>query len=240
MGDLNTQLKDPPGGISTGEFWAELQKMNRETERILQETALQVKETDRQMKETDRQMKETDRQMKETALQMKETDRKIKETDRIVKETARQMKETDRKISRMGNRIGELIEHIITPNIVEKFNKKGFVFGRIGPNVCYKGKDNRTITEVDILLENGDIALAVEVKSKLTIADVQEHVERMEKLRRYADNHGDKRRLMGAVAGAVIPDGVKPFAFKNGFYVIEQTGDTVTINAPKNFIPREW
>jgi hypothetical protein len=175
-----------------------------------------------------------------TAASVEEVWAMLRETDRIVKETALQMKETDRKISRMGNRIGELIEHIITPNIVEKFNKKGFAFGRIGPNVCYKGEDNRTITEVDILLENGDTALAVEVKSKLTVADVQEHVERMEKLRRYADDHGDGRKLMGAVAGAVIPDGVKPFAFKNGFFVIEQTGDTVAITVPDGFIPRAW
>jgi hypothetical protein len=37
-----------------------------------------------------------------------------------------------------------------------------------------------------------------------------------------------------------MSDGVKPFALKNGFYVIEQSGDTVTINMPEDFIPKEW
>jgi hypothetical protein len=45
---------------------------------------------------------------------------------------------------------------------------------------------------------------------------------------------------MGAVAGAVIPEGAKPFALKHGFYVIEQTGDTVKIDTPEGFAPKEW
>jgi hypothetical protein len=62
----------------------------------------------------------------------------------------------------------------------------------------------------------------------------------MERLRRYADDHGDQRKLMGAVAGAVISEGVKPYALKNGFYVIEQAGDTVKIDVPEDFKPRKW
>jgi hypothetical protein len=80
----------------------------------------------------------------------------------------------------------------------------------------------------------------VEVKSKLTVADVEEHTGRMEKLRQYADRHGDGRKLMGAVAGAIIPEGVKPFALRSGFYVLEQAGDTVKIDIPEGFVPREW
>jgi hypothetical protein len=45
---------------------------------------------------------------------------------------------------------------------------------------------------------------------------------------------------MGAVAGAILSEGVKPFAIKNGFYVLEQAGDTVKIDVPKAFIPKEW
>jgi hypothetical protein len=37
------------------------------------------------------------------------------------------MKETDRKISRLGSRIGDLIEELIFPNIVEKFNKETYL-----------------------------------------------------------------------------------------------------------------
>ncbi|MDR1247979.1 MAG: hypothetical protein LBK63_01635 [Treponema sp.] len=169
-----------------------------------------------------------------------ETARRFEETDRQFKETDRKFKDTDRKISKLGDRIGELVEHLMSANIVEKFNRLGYAFGRANPNARFFSPRNELIAEVDILLENGDVALAVEVKSKLTVDDVVYHVGRMERLRRYADDHGDRRKLLGAVAGAIMSDGVKPFALKNGFYVIEQSGDTVTIATPENFIPKEW
>ena len=46
---------------------------------------------------------------------------------------------------------------------------------------------------------------------------------------------------MGAVAGVIIPENVKEFAFKNGFFVIEPSGETFNIFAPKApYSPREW
>jgi hypothetical protein len=199
-----------------------------------------LRETDRIVKETARRMEETNRRMEETDRQMKETDRKMQETDRRMKETDRQMKETDRKISKLGGRFGDLVEHLVAPNLMEKFNALGYSFGRTSLNTVFKNPDGSVAAEVDVLLENGDIVLVVEIKANLTIADVRDHIERMEKLRRYADAHGDKRQLLGAAAGAIISEGVKAFALKNGLYVLEQTGDTVKIAVPEGFIPKKW
>jgi hypothetical protein len=207
---------------------------------MFQETDLKFKETDRRIQETERLIQENALQMKETDQKFKETDLQIKETDRIVQETARQMRETDRKIGKLGNRIGDLVEELIAPNILEKFNQLGYVFGKVAPNVRYGNSRKQIIAEVDLLLENGNVVLAVEVKTNLTDTDVQDHVERMGKLRRYADEHGDKRRLLGAMAGATATDEVKAFAVENGFFVLEQSGDTVRISVPKDFKPREW
>jgi hypothetical protein len=38
----------------------------------------------------------------------------------------------------------------------------------------------------------------------------------------------------------VFHDSVKSAVLKAGFYVIEQTGDTVKIDVPEGFKPREW
>ncbi|MDR2185003.1 MAG: hypothetical protein LBO80_04970 [Treponema sp.] len=92
----------------------------------------------------------------------------FQETDRKMQEI---MQETDRKISRLGSRIGDLVEELIVPNILEKFNKLGYVFGKAAPNVRYRDSRGVYITEADILLENGDTALAVEVKTNLTDND---------------------------------------------------------------------
>jgi hypothetical protein len=192
------------------------------------------------MRELKKRQEETARQMEETDRQMKETDRQMKETDRQMKETDRQMKETDRKISSLGSRLGELVEEIIFPNILEKFNKLGYIFGKAATRVLYQDPRGAYVAEVDILLENGDTVLAVEVKTHLTENDVRDHLQRMEKLRLYADGHGDKRKLLGAVAGGIASKGVKAFAVKSGFFVLEQSGDTVRISVPGDFKPREW
>jgi hypothetical protein len=208
-------VREPEMGLNFEKVWA-----------MFQETGLKMQETDRRMKETDRLMQETARRMQETDLKMQETDRR--------------MKETDRKISKLGSRIGELVEELILPNILEKFNSLGYVFGRAASRVRYRDYSGVYITEVDVLLENGDTALAVEVKTTLTNNDVREHIRRMEKLRGYADEHRDTRKLLGAVAGAIAGEGVKAFAVKSGFFVLEQSGDTVKISVPEGFTPREW
>jgi hypothetical protein len=219
-------IREPQMGLTFEKVWASIQETDR-----------QIKEASR---EAERRYKELELLFKETALQQKETDRQLKEVALRQEETARQFKETDRKIGKLGNRVGELVEHLMSPNILEKFRKRGFSFGKASPNVVFTDSHNNTIAEVDILLENGDVALAVEVKTKLTTENVVDHIERMEKLRRYADGHGDSRRLIGAVAGAIISAEAKPFAIKNGFYVIEQTGDTAVISVPDDFVPKEW
>jgi hypothetical protein len=93
---------------------------------------------------------------------------------------------------------------------------------------------------VDLLLENGKIAMVVEVKSKPVQKDVKEHIKRIEILRLRADKRGDKRKFQGAIAGAIMTESVRDFAHKTGFYVIEQAGDTIIISVPEGFTPREW
>ena len=69
---------------------------------------------------------------------------------------------------------------------------------------------------------------------------MDKHISRMEVLRRRADMRKDNRKFRGAIAGAIMNKEVRNYAHKTGFYVIEQTGDTVKINIPKGFTPRQW
>jgi hypothetical protein len=89
------------------------------------------------------------------------------------------------------------------------------------------------------MLENGDKAMLVEVKTKPTTEHIQEHIERLEKMRKYADLHDDKRTFLGAVAGVVMTPNVKEYALKQGFFVIEPSGDTFNITSPRGQ-PKEW
>ncbi|MDR2662988.1 MAG: hypothetical protein LBC31_08335 [Treponema sp.] len=155
-------------------------------------------------------------------------------------ETDKKFKETDRRIGELGNRFGELAEHLVTPNIAEKFRALNYTFTRAGPDVEFFSSDGKFLAEVDVWLENGDFAMAVEVKSKLRKDHVEAHIKRMGVLRAYMDERKDPRKLLGAMAGAIVPGELRSYVLKKGFYVIEQSGDTVKIEAPEGFKPRMW
>ncbi|MDR0447788.1 MAG: DUF3782 domain-containing protein [Treponema sp.] len=164
----------------------------------------------------------------------------FQETDRKFQETDRRMKETDKRIGELGNRFGELAEHLVAPSIKEKFKDLGFTFEQISQNHEINDPLGKSNTEVDLLLENGEIVMVVEVKAKPAQRDVKEHIKRIEILRRRADARHDKRRFQGAIAGAIMANAVRDNIRKTGFFVIEQTGDTVKISNPEGFKPREW
>jgi hypothetical protein len=56
----------------------------------------------------------------------------------------------------------------------------------------------------------------------------------MKKLRRHFDLRNDKRALYGAVAAAILPENVHDYALKQGFYVIKQLGDNVSVEEPQD------
>jgi hypothetical protein len=214
-----TTVPDYPRGLTFEKVWA----MFQETDRKFQETREQMKETDLRLQETDRIIKENQ-----------------KETGRLMKETDRRMKETDRRIGELGNRFGELAEHLVAPSIKEKFKELDLNFEQLYHDLKIIDAKGRSIAEIDIVLENRNTVMAVEVKAKPLQKDVDEHVRRIEILRRRADARQDKRKFRGAIAGAIMIDDVRDYAHKTGLYVIEQTGDTVMINIPKGFKAKEW
>jgi hypothetical protein len=172
----------------------------------------------------------------------KETDRRMKETDRMLKETDRRMKETDKRVGEITNRFGDMVEHMVVPNLVAKFQELNFTFTRASPNVEIIDREHNILTEVDAFLENGDKVMIVEIKAKPNTRDIDEHIERMKKLRAYADLREDKRNYLGAVAGVAFNESVKKYTLKQGFYVLEPSGETFTITEPKaeGCTPREW
>jgi len=175
---------------------------------------------------------------REVKIMFQETDRKFQETDRKFQESAEQLKKTQKEVGALGSRIGEIIENMVGGNIVEQFQALNIA---IKSHSRYKTFGTGGINEsgeIDVFLENGDLVILMEVKTRLTNGDIREHIERIKKYRRYG---GEKRRILGAVAGAVASKEVIDFAHKQGLYVIVQSGDAVKIvPPPEDFIAKEW
>ena len=170
-----------------------------------------------------------------------EVDREIQESRESRKELDRIVKETQRQLGKLGNRFGEMVEYMVIPNLIDKFQELNFQFTKAFSHAKIRDKDKRFLAEADITLENGDAVMLVEVKTKPTAEDVIDHVARIEKFRAYGDERNDTRRYMGAIAGVVMDTSVTQFAFKHGFYVIEPSGETFSISIPEApYSPKEW
>ncbi|MHB9294123.1 hypothetical protein Holit_03249 [Hollandina sp. SP2] len=199
-------------------------------DRMSHEIKAMAQETDKQMRETDKQIKETDKQIKALS----------QETDKQIKETNRQIKETNKKIGALGGRLGEIVEYISAPHLEEKFKRFGIFLDTFIIEHTFEEPGKGIIAEVDIFLSNGDYAVAVEAKAKPKTEDIDDHIERMKKLRAYADRHNDPRKYLGAIAGMVVSDSVKTYAFKQGFPVLVPSGESMELECPSGFVPKEW
>jgi hypothetical protein len=200
----------------------------------LMESKAQMREEAKQMKETHEQFKEEMRKSwEEMRKSWEESDKRFAKTEKLVAELSKNM-------GGLQNSIGRLMETMFTADLRSKFNELGYEFTRIYFHTEY-AENNTVITEVDAILENGEYILLVEVKTELRVEFVDGHMERIEKVRRYMDARGDARKVIGAVAGGVVPEDVMRYAHKKGLYVIVQSGESAAIaDRPKGFEARVW
>jgi hypothetical protein len=179
--------------------------------------------------------------LREVAQSQKETDIKFKEyvaeNEIRSREIDKKVKEMTASIGRLGNKLGDFVEEMVRPAAVRLFREQGIDVHEVHRGVS--SKRNGEGIEVDLLVVNDNDVVAIECKSTLSIDDVNEHVIRLEKLKRLLPTYKDKR-AMGAVTGMVIPDNVAAYAYKQGFYVIAQSGDHLLIRNGEGFRPRVW
>ena len=182
--------------------------------------------------------KETERLLQE---QSQESDRRFQETDRRFRETERVMKEqnqrVDEQLGKLGNRLGEFVEWQVRPAAVRLFQERGIDVNELSADLSVqKGDDG---LEIDLLVVNGSEAIAIEVKSKLTQADVDEHLERLDKFKKLVPRY-HSLKILGAVAAMVTPSEVARYAYRQGLFVIAQSGDNLVILNDQKFQPKAW
>ena len=198
------------------ELFRDVARRSQETERLFQET-------ERRFQETERRIQETDRQSQETSRQMKQTDRNVKEMT-----TA---------IGRLRNRLGEFVEEMVRPAAVRLFQARGIAVHQVFQRVQVE-RDNDAM-EVDLLVVNGTDAILIEVKSELKTDDVRDHLSRLARFKKLCPQYKGFR-VMGAVAAMVVPEETARHAYRQGLFVLGQSGDTVTIRNDEAFEPAVW
>jgi len=206
------------------------EKFEREKKESAEKFEREKKESAEKFEREKRESDEKFRREKNVA------DKELMEIKRIVRRNSKQMGE-------LHQRFGQLAEHLVAPGIAKRFNELGYHFNAMLPKgqKIFDEKTGKIRTEIDLILENGKTIMAVEVKTRPVIQDVEHHIKRLEILRDHRRTIiNDQRKVQGAIAGAVFEDDVKKAVREAGMYVIEQSGDTMKIDMPDGFIPREW
>ena len=189
------------------------------------------------LKELAQSQQELSQAQQELSQAQKELSQAQKETDKQIKETDKQINRVSKQIGELGNRLGEFVEWQVRPAVVRLFQERGIDVHEFHPGISVK-RDNEGL-EIDLLVVNDTDAILVEVKSKLTQRDVDEHLQRLAKFKRLMPRFRDVKAL-GAVAAMIVPNEVASYACRQGLFVLVQSGENVIILNDAEFTPRVW
>ena len=106
-------------------------------------------------------------------------------------------------------------------------------------NLSCKDDAGRLLAQVDLLVVDSDTAIVVECKSYLSVDDVNDHIERMAIFKTCWPEYA-AYKLLGAVAAMVLPEGVGRYAYRNGLFVLAQSGEAVEIRNDAQFVAKVW
>lgn len=166
-----------------------------------------------------------------------DADRRSAEADRRLAKLERIAANTSREVAGLTSRWGQFVENLVEPAVVRLFQDRG-----IAVQETYRRmKSNRpgAAMEIDIFAVDGTVAVAIEVKARLSQRDVDDFLGKLGRFKQAFPSQASYQ-IYGAVAGIEIDAGVDRYAYQQGLFVIKQSGDTVAIANDTAFRPTAW
>jgi hypothetical protein len=190
---------------------------------------------EKQRQETERQRQETERQRQETEKQRLETEKRWRETDKRIE---RMHEQITKELGGLTESLGRFSEQGVLAAVKRLFGKRGIPLDHFYRNLT--GPLNGETMETDIIGAGPEYAVLIEVKLRLRQADVKKFLEK--KLPRFFEFFPNLQRpvLYGGVAGMSIDDDADRFAYKQGLFIIGQSGENLRILNDKKFKPRSF
>ena len=221
--------------------WAELREIIKENTRqmMLSEARMQ-QEHERRMAEYDQrkadyEQRKADYERRKADYERRKADyeRRKAEDERLSRETKLQMQETDRKLRELAEQFtsttGHITEGIMKPAAQRIFQEAGFDISHYLCNMHSKVKNEHAEMEVDLLMLNGTIAIAVEIKTDCRKKDIDHFMRQMAKFKRLFREYRDKE-VLAAVAALNYDKDALEYAKKQGLLAITTTdGDLFTL-----------
>ena len=202
-------------------------------------------EADRRFAEADRRAAEADRRAAEAKAEFDRTmaesraefDRRAAEAEQRLARAEAITAQANQAVNSLSSRWGRFVENIVAPAVLRLFQAKGIAVQEIYQRV--RSARNAINLEVDILAVDNDVAVIVEVKSRLTQTDIRQVLKTLSQFKT-AFPHYANYQIYGAVAAIEIDRDVDTYADNQGLFVIVQAGDSVEISNSPTFTPRSW
>lgn len=102
-----------------------------------------------------------------------------------------------------------------------------------------KAKRGDINLEIDIFGVDDTEAVAIKVKSRLTQGAVSQFLKNLPLFKSAFPVYRDYR-IYGAAAGSEIDQGTDRYAYKQGLFVIRQSGDAIVVINDNSFQPMTW
>lgn len=177
----------------------------------------------------------------ELAQAQKETERILKEqsleTEKPFQETDRQIARLSKEIGNLGGKWGRFVENMVAPACETLFFSRGIPVHQVSQRV--KKKLDGRVLEIDILVTNENHVLVVEVKSSLGVENVKELMEELKEFKEFFPEYS-RKQVYGAVAGMEIEEGADKYAYRQGLFVLTQSGENMVIVNGADFQPKTW
>lgn len=224
----------------------------QDIDRRIEATNGRIKETEKRIKEIDKSIeKSKEERIKEAERRKEEAERREeerrkeaerrKEEDRRKEEIERRMQRTDEQVDRTCAKISEMVEQftsttghisegLMEPASVRIFQEAGYDIDRYYRNLKKKNKNNQTEMEVDLLMLNGTLAIAVEIKTDCRKKDIDHFLRQMPKFKKLYPEYRNKE-VLAAVAALNYEREAAEYAHEQGLLVIRTAdGDNFTLD----------
>ena len=157
--------------------------------------------------------------------------------EQVSQENQRVNRQLSKQLGELGGKWGLFVENMVTPACENLFVSRGIPVHEVTQRT--KRRRQGETLEIDVLVTNAGHVLVVEVKSTLGIEDIQDFVLDLERFKAFFPEHSD-RVVYGAVAGIAMDDGADRYAYRQGLFVLAQSGESVAILNGDGFQPKSW
>jgi hypothetical protein len=175
-------------------------------------------------------------------------DQRMAETERIAAESRaafdqRMAKseaiaaQANQAVNNLSSRWGRFVENMVAPATVRLFQEKGIAVKEIHQRLRARRGDLNL--EVDILAVDDTVAVVVEVKSRLTQKHIEQFINNLALFKQGFPAY-QGYQVYGAVAAIEADRGADRYAYKQGLFLIRQSGETVEIDNDAAFKPTVW